>query len=1506
MKRYLLIIVATLLCIVLKAQSVNYNCRYWFDHDHAQAVTTSFSESSWQTELDVGLLSEGLHTLVLQICDTSLVWNMPKSYLFYKTLNDQTDITYHCWYDDDIGHHQTDSLGNGLLQLDVTSLSEGLHTLNIMLEGNTPKSYMFMKVAVQDPTVEVQYRCWFDNDYNTIQTGSVGAGVFELEVGGLSNGMHTVHVQLDNGTSSLPQCYVFHKRHVGGNITKWEYWLNGEYSNRHTTNLSPFVDTLDIISLLPVETWPIRSTCFHFHPNGDEPYLNAKNEIVFRFWDVDRHYLDKSTFYVDENVSEPIVADIFERNTTVSIDAPRDNQIHWFKLDVGRGDYLSFQADKACTMQLFAPSGEEVYTASGPESIELRGFNVWEEGTYYLAVHDVMGSGETVSVTYNWLNRYSIVSYDIHLVGNGGCSTITFQGNGFNSLLNVYLVNYQTDTIRQLDIGHESNTTTTVSFNFYQENLGAYDAVFEFYEEAIRINGALEVQEPVDILLTSTVSYPLKFMSGTTVTYDFTITNNGNMSAYVVPIYLYVSSPTNVNITHIEIEGLNLPSLADYMNLDSLTMKEVEIIRKWAKAKGDDHYFNFFSSVENELGDTVAVRSNFFFVNLAPFESKTIKLKITATTGAHQLIKAWMTVPSEVIQPYTMNANRDFESQFCCIMDHIQCFLAIMSNSGNYSVLLSDGLALLSLEHTQFARFFYKLSEYVNRASCIVSFANAYVSFLDGLSCHYQWDGIWGSIKSAFKRSAWSMVGATFSCLHSLKALKELDDYVATINMEQFLDLGLDKFMLQVKAIYDIGIDVAAVGTNSDCSLIFKEKSVDCFPKNTIGGQTMGCIPGDPNDIYGYLSESGSHYMRQEIQNVQYEIEFENDTTLATAAAHTIIVRDTLDATKFDLNSLAARSVTIGDKRLDLNGEQTFARTLDLRPEIYVIAQVEQDYDPTTGIVEWTIQSLDPMTMEPTEDPNQGALPVNYNGDGVGFIDYSIDLKEAFADGTEISNRAGIIFDQNDVIMTPTWTNTVDAVKPSSHIEEVILMGDSLSFSFVSSDNRSGVWYHSLYYRNASTEQEWQVRKAQIFEDSFMLPFDSLQTTEYFVIAVDSAGNVEAMKTEAEVVVESSVSGFPLFVAGYGESTNAGWKFIASPVVGSIAATMVDSIFSATQYDIYYFDQSKELEWRNYKSNSFNLTNGQGYLYASKEDKTLVFRGAYNEAETQEVSLNYSETNSHTNMRGWNLIGNPFTVPAYVDRSYYTMNEDGTAIEPIAVSSIPACHGVVVKAETSGETVTFSRTVQQNAANWGSIQIAVTQATTRGYTVHDKAIVSFNPNDQLGKFNFNESNAKVYIPQDGKDYAIAYADKTGEIPVNFKAAKSGTYTITVNADGMEFNYFHLIDNLTGADVDLLVEPSYTFHAKTTDYASRFRLVFSVGGDEDDDNAPFAFVSNGNIVIIGAEAGSTLQIVDVTGRILVSRRGDAINRVSTNGMASGVYVLRLISGEDVKTQKIVIE
>ena len=68
---------------------------------------------------------------------------------------------------------------------------------------------------------------------------------------------------------------------------------------------------------------------------------------------------------------------------------------------------------------------------------------------------------------------------------------------------------------------------------------------------------------------------------------------------------------------------------------------------------------------------------------------------------------------------------------------------------------------------------------------------------------------------------------------------------------------------------------------------------------------------------------------------------------------------------------------------------------------------------------------------------------------------------------------------------------------------------------------------------------------------------------------------------------------------------------------------------------------------------------------------------------------------------------------------------------------------------------------------------------------------------------------------------------------------------------------------------------------------------------------FAFINNGNIIITDNVDGATLQVIDVMGRVIVSREGDVSGNVSTNGMAPGVYVLRLINGNSVKTQKIVV-
>ena len=381
-------------------------------------------------------------------------------------------------------------------------------------------------------------------------------------------------------------------------------------------------------------------------------------------------------------------------------------------------------------------------------------------------------------------------------------------------------------------------------------------------------------------------------------------------------------------------------------------------------------------------------------------------------------------------------------------------------------------------------------------------------------------------------------------------------------------------------------------------------------------------------------------------------------------------------------------------------------------------------------------------------------------------------------------------------------------------------------------------------------------------------------------------------------------------VSGYGESTdNEKWAFIASPLTENTAPTAVSNM-TGTAYDLYRFNQSAELEWENYKTEGeqyqFTLENGMGYLYANKDDVNIIFKGTFNEEETQEVNLVYDEGKDFA---GWNLVGNPFPVQAYANRSYYIMNDEGTAIELNAFSAstaIPACTGIMVKAETTGENVTFSKNAPSATANNGTLQIAVAQANTRGLAAQDKAIVSFNAGDELGKFYFGESNAKLYIPQNGKELAIATAARKGELPLNFKAKKNGEYTLRISIDAAELDYLHLIDNLNGADVDLLHTNEYTFTAKTSDYASRFKLVFEANEEDgvSTGSTTFAYY-NGSEWVINNEGMATLQVIDALGRVLSSETISGNAKVNIDA-TPGVYVMRLVNGDNVKTQKVVVK
>lgn len=441
-----------------------------------------------------------------------------------------------------------------------------------------------------------------------------------------------------------------------------------------------------------------------------------------------------------------------------------------------------------------------------------------------------------------------------------------------------------------------------------------------------------------------------------------------------------------------------------------------------------------------------------------------------------------------------------------------------------------------------------------------------------------------------------------------------------------------------------------------------------------------------------------------------------------------------------------------------------------------------------------------------------------------------------------------------------------------SHINEPI--------SFKLYDTSTGAFYENcnLFYYATPDEPVELVTGEYIY--------DGLYYGDEEAVVINFTGDEEPTTIDLQII-------------GYNEE-GGGWNLISSPV-GNVDINLVNNMTINT-FDLYYFDQNGDdegNEWINYKPMGANenpeytpafttLECGKGYLYANSETVTLQFPdNAY--IGEGEFDLDFNAELAE-NMRGMNLVGNPYNATATVNLPFYRMENDAfIALEGVEINPM---EGIIVFAEAEDDKVNFA----QSETNGKTSLLALNLSSNS--KVIDRAIVSFNEGRTLPKVQFNRNSSKVYITMDNNDYALVRSEGMGEMPVNFKAESNGTYSLNFVAENVEFSYLHLIDNLTGIETDLLANPSYSFEARTTDYATRFRLVFATANDEDS----FAFFSNGSL-IINNEGNATLQVVDVTGRIVKCENINGSASVNIDA-ASGVYMVRLVNGDNVKVQKVV--
>ena len=381
----------------------------------------------------------------------------------------------------------------------------------------------------------------------------------------------------------------------------------------------------------------------------------------------------------------------------------------------------------------------------------------------------------------------------------------------------------------------------------------------------------------------------------------------------------------------------------------------------------------------------------------------------------------------------------------------------------------------------------------------------------------------------------------------------------------------------------------------------------------------------------------------------------------------------------------------------------------------------------------------------------------------------------------------------------------------------------------------------------------------------------------------------------------------------YSNTNPGGWYFIASPVDNFSTSTI-----AVDPYDLFSYSEEDAMWYVDHEitgqpaANPFNeLSRGIGYLYAKgNDDVTLSFAGDVI-GTNDEVTKTLSYACSYDDVKGYNLMGNPFTR----NLGQNDMTLGGETVTSVLVlengSEYVTCNflesgtvkpgqGFFIQATAANQELTFNPSSSKDASEIGLISIVAGNDSKV-----DKAFVQIGAGNTLRKIAFSNSKSSVYVINDGDDYAAATIyELAGTMPVHFKAVAEGEYDITVNTKNIEASTLLLFDNFKNETIDLLETPTYSFKSSADDEDNRFKLIFdfnnnNYNGVEDNFTSEIFVYQSGDELIVNGEG--ELQIFDVLGRLVTSKNISGVERVGKPEQ-TGVYIFRL----NEHTQKLIIK
>ncbi|MBR4828293.1 MAG: choice-of-anchor J domain-containing protein [Muribaculaceae bacterium] len=395
---------------------------------------------------------------------------------------------------------------------------------------------------------------------------------------------------------------------------------------------------------------------------------------------------------------------------------------------------------------------------------------------------------------------------------------------------------------------------------------------------------------------------------------------------------------------------------------------------------------------------------------------------------------------------------------------------------------------------------------------------------------------------------------------------------------------------------------------------------------------------------------------------------------------------------------------------------------------------------------------------------------------------------------------------------------------------------------------------------------------------------------------------------------------------------------------------------TGVQWDFYTYSE-KHYHWINLKrndhfyqesgqtlsyANETSFVPGKGYMMAISQDSYMNSTGKLNNANVP-IAITSQEPLSPEYNKGWNLVGNPYQ--AYLDlqallddtdnkdnaTQAYVYDADEKAYVPFVKKAsdnprilqryVHQHQGFFVHSEKDNATLTFKPSMAtatiaegytapyfrgDDRINYPLVNLFA--ENVRGN--RDLAVIEFNRPELGGATKVNglrNANFQLAASLEGHRYGLVFTPEgTEKVPVHFTTEEDGTFTLTWETLHGDFTSLLLVDNMTGTITDMLRADRYTFDASKDDYASRFYITYTVTAVDEynEGDGSFAFFDGSEWVVNGK---GQLDIVDVTGRVLFSKRlANEHNRVSLNGVANGVYLMRVTDGKNTMVQKIVVK